>query len=204
MMQKRKSQAILLYACGATWWPNFSQVQVAPPGYLNLVAIRYLQLWCQPMGPLCLWQCLSSLATVHIQERIWVVPLHCDSIIKLHTWKCKKGPNMSRRGTNASPSEYSASMPLQLHWMLNHVLEVHWGAHTYRCSTAVMSNLSHNTFAPYHWPQPLVLFSQGGRSNTSRSYWRQNAAERCIRSYWAGGYHGSIGATLKCATADQN
>ena len=126
MMQKRKSQAILLYACGATWWPNFSQVQVAPPGYLNLVAIRYLQLWCQPMGPLCLWQCLSSLATVHIQERIWVVPLHCDSIIKLHTWKCKKGPNMSRGGTNASPSEYSASMPLQLHWMLNHVLEVHW------------------------------------------------------------------------------
>ena len=147
---------------------------------------------------------LSSLATVHIQERIGVVSLHCDSIIKLHTWKCKKGPNMSRRGTNASPSEYSASMPLQLHWMLNHVLEVHWGTHTYRCSTAVMSNLSHNTFAPYHWPQPLVLFSQGGRSNTSRSYWRQNAAERCIRSYWAGGYHGSIGATLKCATADQN
>ena len=159
---------------------------------------------------------------MHIQERIGVVSLHCDSIIKLHTWKCKKGPNMSRRGTNASPSEYSASMPLQLHWMLNHVLEVHWGththtyrhthtrthiqcvSHTYSWTTAVISNLSHNTFAPYHWPQPLVLFSQGGRSNTSRSYWRQNGAERCIRSYWAGGYHGSIGATLKCATADQN
>ena len=25
---------------------------------LNLLAIRCLQLWCQPMGPLCLWQCL--------------------------------------------------------------------------------------------------------------------------------------------------
>ena len=24
---------------------------------LNLLAIRCLQLWCQPMGPLCLWQC---------------------------------------------------------------------------------------------------------------------------------------------------
>ena len=87
-----------------------------------------------------------------------------------------------------------------VHWYT----EAHTHTHTYRCSTAVMSNLSHNTFAPYHWPQPLVLFIQGGRSNTSRSYWRQNAAERCIRSYWAGGYHGSIGATLKCATADQN
>ena len=25
--------------------------------WLNLLAIGYLQLWCQPMGPLCLWQC---------------------------------------------------------------------------------------------------------------------------------------------------
>ena len=25
--------------------------------WLNLLAIRYLQLRCQPMGPLCLWQC---------------------------------------------------------------------------------------------------------------------------------------------------
>ena len=28
---------------------------------LNLLAIRCLQLWCQPMGPLCLWQCFLYL-----------------------------------------------------------------------------------------------------------------------------------------------
>ena len=27
---------------------------------LNLLAIRCLQLWCQPMGPLCLWQCFLN------------------------------------------------------------------------------------------------------------------------------------------------
>ena len=50
-------------------------MQVAPPGgqivaefstnacgaicLLNLLAIRCLQLWCRPMGPLCLWQCFN-------------------------------------------------------------------------------------------------------------------------------------------------
>ena len=34
-------------ACGATCW-------------LNLLAIRYLQFWCQLMGPFCLWQCLEA------------------------------------------------------------------------------------------------------------------------------------------------
>ena len=36
-------------ASGATWCLCL----------LNLLAIRCLQLWCQPMGPLCLWQCLN-------------------------------------------------------------------------------------------------------------------------------------------------
>ena len=66
----------LTNASGATCWPNFLRMQVAPPGgqivaefstnacgaicILNLLAIKCLQLWCQPMGPLCLWQCLST------------------------------------------------------------------------------------------------------------------------------------------------
>ena len=51
-------------ACDAIWWPNFVLMQEFPTNscgatcWLNLLAIRYIQLWCQPMGPLCLWQCL--------------------------------------------------------------------------------------------------------------------------------------------------
>ena len=57
----------LTNASGATWWPNFLLMYVPPSGgwiskkcmwrHLNLLAIGYLQLRCQPMGPLCLWQC---------------------------------------------------------------------------------------------------------------------------------------------------
>ena len=51
-------------ACDAIWWPNFVLMQEFPTNscgatcWLNLLATRYLQLWSQPMGPLCLWQCL--------------------------------------------------------------------------------------------------------------------------------------------------
>ena len=50
-------------ASGATWWPNFVLMQEFPTNscgatcLLNLLAIEYFQLWCKPMGPLCLWQC---------------------------------------------------------------------------------------------------------------------------------------------------
>ena len=61
----------LTNASGATWWPIFSQCNWCPlvaefptnacgaTCWVNLLAIRYLQLWCQLMGPLCLWKCFK-------------------------------------------------------------------------------------------------------------------------------------------------
>ena len=51
-------------ACGATWWPNFVLMQEFPTNAcgatccLNLLAIRYLQLWCHPMGPWLVHCCI--------------------------------------------------------------------------------------------------------------------------------------------------
>ena len=81
---------------GTVWWPNFLPMHVAPPGgqisfqyksrhlvgefqpnacgticLLNLLAIRCIQLWCQPMGPLCLWQCFRRFMSNKIYIHIW-------------------------------------------------------------------------------------------------------------------------------------
>ena len=42
-------------------------------GATHLLAIRYLQLWCQPMGPLCLWQCLLPVRDPNLWYLIFFV-----------------------------------------------------------------------------------------------------------------------------------
>ena len=54
------SGALPTNSCTATYW-------------LNLLAIRYLQLWCQPMGPLCLWQCLLPVRDPNLWYLIFFV-----------------------------------------------------------------------------------------------------------------------------------
>ena len=61
-------------ASGATWWLNvvlmeeFSRNSCSATCWLNLLAIRYLQLRCQPMGPLCLWQCFILMKIMRVVE----------------------------------------------------------------------------------------------------------------------------------------
>ena len=43
---------------------------------LNLLAIRCLHLWCQPMGPLCLWQCFYNYRFVS-SVFIYLYNAHC-------------------------------------------------------------------------------------------------------------------------------
>ena len=45
---------------GANWWPFLPNASDA---------FWYLQLWCQPMGRLCLWQCLCC-----IIDNLWAAP----------------------------------------------------------------------------------------------------------------------------------
>ena len=61
-------------------------------GATHLLAIRYLQLWCQPMGPLCLWQCFTSIRNdnLHHQKEDRVPTV--NSPLSTRVWNTRSAP----------------------------------------------------------------------------------------------------------------
>ena len=121
------SVPVIVWATTTTQWKSKSTAATA----LHHWIFFWLKSWSYQWNLF-----LSSLATVHIQERIGVVSLHCDSIIKLHTWKCKRGricrgeaPMLPRQ--NIQPQCLSSSIGcLTMCWRYTGTL-VHWGTHTH-------------------------------------------------------------------------
>ena len=69
--------------CGTTGWPSSYMAEFPTNAYgatcwFNLLAIRYLLLWCHPMGPLCLWQCFSYI-------RLWLTT-HEEILCNWRNW----------------------------------------------------------------------------------------------------------------------
>ena len=121
----------------------------------------------------------------------------------------KKGPNMFRRGRGC----LSKYLSLNTSRALGGCIYIQERGTEASAVKVELQNLSHNTFAPYHWPQPPVLFIQGEQSTTTYITSMYCTRGECIKagdvslilSRLGGGYHGSIGPPpLKCATTDQN